>query len=74
VTPEKSFMKFGIKKSHEMISSIPIEIAPLSGWNYRPSTKPCKLTQMTIDELYNKSHEGFMLSKCQENALIGLKP
>jgi hypothetical protein len=26
----KSFMKFGIKKSHEMISSIPIAIAPLS--------------------------------------------
>jgi hypothetical protein len=29
---------------------------------------------MTLDELYNKSHEGFMLSKCLENALIGLKP
>jgi hypothetical protein len=25
-------MKFGIKKSHKMISSIPIEIAPLSEW------------------------------------------
>jgi hypothetical protein len=41
-------MKFGIKKSHEMISSIPIGIAPLSEWNHRPSTKPCKLTQMTL--------------------------
>jgi len=29
---------------------------------------------MTVDELYNKSHEGFMLSLCQENASIGLKP
>jgi hypothetical protein len=29
---------------------------------------------MTLDELYNKSYEGFMLSKCQENAPIGLKP
>ena len=28
---------------------------------------------MTLDELYNKSHEGFMLSLCQENASIGLK-
>jgi hypothetical protein len=29
---------------------------------------------MTLDELYNKSHEGLMLSKSQENAPIGLKP
>ena len=28
---------------------------------------------MTLDELYNKSHEGFMLSLCQENASIALK-
>jgi hypothetical protein len=49
-------------------------IAPLSEWNYRPSTKPWKYAQITLDELYNRSHEGFMLSKCQENALIGLKP
>jgi len=28
---------------------------------------------MTLDDLYNKSHEGFMLSLCQENASIGLK-
>jgi hypothetical protein len=27
--PWKSFMKFGIKKSHEMISSIPIRICPI---------------------------------------------
>jgi hypothetical protein len=67
-------VKFGIKKSHEMISSIPIGIAPLNEWNYRPSTKPCKLAQMNLGELYNKSHEGFMLSKCQENASIGLNP
>jgi hypothetical protein len=74
-------MKFGIKKSHEMISHVfvsmtlpSIGIAPLSGGNYRPSTKPYNLAQMTLDELYNKSHEGFMLSKCQENAPIGPKP
>jgi hypothetical protein len=67
-------MKFGIKKSHEMISSILVGIAPLSEWNYRSSTKPCNFAQMALDELYNKIHEGFMLSKCQENASIGLKP
>jgi hypothetical protein len=67
-------MKFGIKKSHEMISYIPIGIAPLSEWNYRSSKKPCKLAQITLDELYNKIHEGFMLSKSQENAPIGLEP
>jgi hypothetical protein len=53
-------MKFEIKKLHEMISSIPIGIAPLSEWNYRSSNKPFKLAQMTLDELYNKSHEGFV--------------
>jgi hypothetical protein len=58
-----------------MISSITIGIAPLNEWNYRSSTKPCKLVQMTLVELYNnKSHKGFMLSKGQENAPIGLKP
>jgi hypothetical protein len=81
IDPKKSFMKFGIKKSHEMISYILVGmvllsawIALLSEWNYRSSTKPWKLVQMTLDELYNKSHDGFMLSKCQENAPIGLKP
>jgi hypothetical protein len=66
-------MKFGIKKSHEIISHVFISmallsagIAPLSGGNYRPSTKTCNLAQMTLYELYNKSHEGFMLSKCQK--------
>jgi hypothetical protein len=70
----KSFMKFGIKKSHKMISHILVWIAPLSEWNYRSSTKPCNLAQMTLDELYNKSYKKFMWSKCLENALIGLKP
>ena len=28
---------------------------------------------MTLDELYNKSHERFVLSRDQENASIGLK-
>jgi hypothetical protein len=48
-------------------------MVPLSEGNYRPSTKPCNLTQMTPDELYNKSHEGFMLNKCQENAPMDQK-
>jgi hypothetical protein len=67
-------MKIGIKKLHGMISSIPIGIAPLSEWNYRSSTKPCNFAQMALDELYNKSHEEFMLRKCQENVSIRLKP
>ena len=58
----KSFMKFGIKKSHEMISYNISWIASLSEWNYRSSTKPFYLDQMTLNELYNKSHEGFVLS------------
>jgi hypothetical protein len=71
-------MKFGIKKSHEMISHVfvsmtlpSVEIAPLSERNYRSSTKPYNLAQRTLDELYNKSHKRFMLSKCPENAPIG---
>jgi hypothetical protein len=28
---------------------------------------------MTLDELYNKIHEGFMLSKCQENTPMDQK-
>jgi hypothetical protein len=50
-----------------------VRIALLSGWKYRSSTKPCNLTQMTLDELYNKSHERFTLSKCPENAPIDQK-
>ena len=71
--PWKSFMKFGIKKSHEMISHIIACIALLSEWNSRSSTKPWDLAQMTLIELYHKSHEGFVLSRDQENASIGLK-
>ena len=67
----KSFMKFGIKKSHEMISYNLSWIALLSEWNYRSSTEPCYLAQITLIEIYNKSHEGFVLSKGQENASIG---
>ena len=65
----KSFMKFGIKKSHKMISYNLSRIALLSEWNYRSSTKPCYLAQTTLIELYNKSHEGFVLSTCQEKGL-----
>ena len=69
----KSFMKFGIKKSHERISYNLAWIALLSEWNYRSSTKPCYLSQMTLIELYNKSHEGFVSSGGRENTSIGLK-
>ena len=48
-------------------------IALLSEWNSRSSTKPWNLAQMTLEELYNKSYEGFMLSRDKENAPIGLK-
>ena len=68
IDPWKSFMKFGIEKSHEMISDNLSRFALFSEWNYRSSTKPCYLAQMTLIELYNKSHEGFVLSKCHENA------
>jgi len=67
-------MKFGIKRSHEMISYMLVEMTSISERNHESSTNPCNLAQMTLDELYNKSHEGFMLSLCPENASIGLKP
>ena len=66
-------MKFGVKKSHEMISYNPSRIASSGEWEHGMSTKPCYLVQMTLIELYNKSHEGFMLSKCQENASMEQK-
>jgi hypothetical protein len=37
----KSFMKFGIKKSHEMISYILVRMTLLSEREHRSSTKPC---------------------------------
>ena len=70
----KSFIKFGIKKSHEMISYILAWIVLLSEWKIVMSTKPCNLDETTLIKLYNKSHEGFVLSKYQENASIGRKP
>jgi hypothetical protein len=73
-------MMFGIKKSHEMISYVLVGmtllstgIALLSGWKYRSSTKPYNLAQMTLDGLYNKSHERFVLSKCPKNAPMDQK-
>jgi hypothetical protein len=56
------------------MSLLCVGIAALREWNYRSSTKPCNFAQMALDELYNKIHEGFILSKCQENTSIGLKP
>ena len=66
-------MKFGIEKSHEMISDNLSRFALFSEWNFRSSTKPCNLTQMTLIKLYNKSHKGFVLSGGQDNTSIGLK-
>jgi len=70
----KSFMTFGIKKSHEMISYIlvgmallSVGIALLSEWKYKSLAKPCNLAQKTLIKLYNQSRERFMLSKCPEN-------
>ena len=57
-----------------MISYMLVGMASLSEWNHGTSTNPFKLAQMTLYELYNKSHEGFMLSLCPESASIGLKP
>ena len=64
----KSFVMFGAKKSHQMISYIFASIASFSKWKHEMLTKPCNLAQTTLIQLMNKSHEGFMLSKCQENA------
>ena len=58
----KSFMKFGAKKSHEMISYNLAWIALLSEWEYGMSTKPRDLAQTSPILLMNKSHEGFVLS------------
>jgi hypothetical protein len=74
IDPWKSFVKFAIKKSHEMMSYILAWVALLGEWEHVSSTKPCNLAQRTLIELYNKSHEGFVLIKCQEKASIGLKP
>jgi hypothetical protein len=74
-------MTFGIKKSHEMISYmlvgmtlLSVGISLLSGWKYRSSTKPCHLAPTTLIELYNKSYEGFVLSKDGENIRKPWKP
>ena len=61
-------MKFGIEKSHQMISDNLSRFALFREWNYRSSIKPCNLAQMTLIELYNKSHKGFVLSTCQKKA------
>ena len=45
-----------------MISYILVGMALLSEGEHVSPTKPCNLAQMTLDELYNKSHERFMLS------------
>ena len=67
----KSFMKFGIKKSHEMISYNLSWIALVR--EYEMLTKPCNLALKNLLTLMNKSYEGFMLTKWPENVSIGLK-
>ena len=49
-------MKFGAKKSHEMISYNLSWIASSGEWEYGMSTKPFYLAKMTLIEFYNKSH------------------
>ena len=71
--PWKSFMKFGIKKSHEMISHIFAWIALSSGWKPMKSTKLWYLSQTTLLALMNKCYEGFMLSRWPENAPMDQK-
>ena len=56
-----------------MISYMLVGMTSLSKWNHGSSTNLCNLAQMTLDELYNKSHEGLLLSLGQGNASIGLK-
>ena len=73
MNPAKSFMKFGIKKSHEMISYNLSWIALLSKWEYEMLTKSCNLARTTLLTLMNKSYEGFMLSRWLENAPIDQK-
>jgi hypothetical protein len=70
----KSIVKLGIKKSHEMISHILAWIVLLSEGEHEMSNKLVNLAQMTLIELYKKSHKRFMLRACPENASIGLKP
>jgi hypothetical protein len=74
VINRKVDLQLGNDSSIALITYIFAWIALLSEQEHRSSTKPCKLAQMTLDELSNKIHEGFMLSKCQENVSIGLKP
>ena len=69
----KSFMKFGIKKSHEMISYVLAWIALLGEWEHVTTKKHCNLAQTTLITLMNKSYGGFMLSKWPENAPIDQK-
>jgi len=55
-----------------MISYMLVGVTSLSERNHGSSI--CNLVQRTLYELYNKSHEGLMLSLCQENDSFGLKP
>jgi hypothetical protein len=69
----KSFVKLGIKKSHETTSYVFAWIALLSESEHVMSNKPCNLAQTTLIKLMNKSYEGFMLSKWGENASMDQK-
>ena len=73
IDPWKSFVKFGIKKSHEMTSYVLAWIALLGGWEHVMTNKHCNLDQTTLPTLMNKSHGRFTLGKYQENTSIGLK-
>ena len=71
--PVEKFCEVWNQEVNEMISYNLDWIALLSKWEYEMSTKPCNLDQTTLIQLMNKSHEGFMLSKCQKNASMDQK-
>jgi hypothetical protein len=52
-------MKFGAKKSHEMISYNLSGIASWGKWKLVISTKPCNLAQFALKQLMNKSMKGW---------------
>ena len=56
-----------------MISYIFLGIVMLSEWKHWSLNEPCNLAQMTLEKLYNKSYEKFMLSKWPKNASIDKK-
>ena len=68
----KSLIKIQIKNPLEIANHMLVWIYWFRKYEHAKSIKSYNLDQTTLFELYNKSHEGLMLSKCQENTFIGL--